>query len=474
MHRSHLGNTAAGAGWLERARRLVEEHDLEALRGWVQFHEAGFVDPQAGEALARRALDHARRQGDLDLELCALSRLGAALVDQGRIGDGLPYLDEAMAGSLGGEGADPVTVVMASCNTIRSCTTGARFDRAVQWIRAADRFTDRYGCPFLFASCRVHYGEVLMAVGDWAGADVELDAAARASRDALPPLHAEALGALAELRLAQGQVEEAERLVAGLEDQPATVAVTARLQLARGRPATAEATLRRWLAEAGEGGLEAMPLVELLGEAELAQDRHEAACERADRLVTTARRLGCEVAEARGARLRGRALVAGADPDAGRLDLDAALAAFTRLGMPLEAGRTRLALARALHDCTPDVAVDEARMALEAFEALGAARDVDAATALLRDLGVRAAYHGPRGEGPLTPREQEVLDLLAEGLSNPEVADRLYLSRRTVETHVGRVLAKLGLRTRAEAVAAAVRRADGDARGRPATGNYSS
>lgn len=472
LHRSHLGNIAAGTGWLERARRLVEEHDLEALRGWVHFHEAASVDPRAGEALARRALEHARRNDDADLELCALSRIGAALVDQGRVADGLRYLDEAMAGSLGGEGAQPSTVVMTSCLTIRSCTTGARFDRALQWIRAADRFTDRYGCPFLFVSCRVYYGQVLVAVGDWAQAEVELDTAARAARDALPPLHAAALAALAELRLAQGHLEAAEGLVAGLADQPSTVPVTARLQLARERPATAETTLRRHLAETGEDRLEVLPAVELLGEAELAQGRHEDARERGDRLIATARKLRCEVAEARGARLRGRAL-APADPELAHLDLDAALAAFTRLDMPLEAGRTRLALARALSNHVPDVAVDEARRALETFEALGAARDVDAAAALLRDLGVRATHHGPRGDGPLTPREREVLDLLAEGLSNPEIADRLYLSRRTVETHVGRVLAKLGLRNRAEAVAAALRLAT-DGAGRRATAVASS
>jgi DNA-binding NarL/FixJ family response regulator len=66
-----------------------------------------------------------------------------------------------------------------------------------------------------------------------------------------------------------------------------------------------------------------------------------------------------------------------------------------------------------------------------------------------------------RGGGTLTKREEEVLDLLGRGLSNPEISDRLYISRKTVEHHVGNILAKLGLRSRAEAAAYAVKEKSG-------------
>lgn len=97
-------------------------------------------------------------------------------------------------------------------------------------------------------------------------------------------------------------------------------------------------------------------------------------------------------------------------------------------------------------------------MALTVFEDLGAATDADAAAAWLRSAGAAAARVGPKGIGLLTKRELDVLELLADGPSNPEIAARLYLSRRTVEHHVASVLSKLGLRNRAEAAAYATRR----------------
>jgi DNA-binding CsgD family transcriptional regulator len=130
--------------------------------------------------------------------------------------------------------------------------------------------------------------------------------------------------------------------------------------------------------------------------------------------------------------------------------LEAALVAFQRIGLLHDEGRTRLELARRRSAIRPELAVADAKAALSIFDQLGAAPDGDAAAALLRSLGVRGRT-GPRDAGLLSKREQAVLQLLGDGLSNPEIAARLFISRKTAAHHVSSVLAKLGLRNRAEA-----------------------
>jgi DNA-binding CsgD family transcriptional regulator len=197
-------------------------------------------------------------------------------------------------------------------------------------------------------------------------------------------------------------------------------------------------------------------VIELLGQAEIALLDSGAAIERGRALVELGAVNACHPIVAHGERLLGHAL-ASTDVQAACTHLERALAAFTQAGIPYRAAQTRLLLAQVLGRSDRELAGAEARAALSVFEDLGAGRDADAAAALLRDLGVRAARTGPKNVGRLTKREQEVLALLGEGLSNPEIAERLFLSRKTVEHHVARILSKLGLRGRAEAAALVAR-----------------
>ena len=127
-YRMSLGDHAASRGWLGRAAGLVEELALGPLNGWVLVGRASLATdgghPQAGERHARQAREIARESGDADLELCAMSELGAALVELGRIEEGTALLDEAMAGALAGEGRGLDTVVLIACRTITSCSRG--------------------------------------------------------------------------------------------------------------------------------------------------------------------------------------------------------------------------------------------------------------------------------------------------------------------------------------------------------------
>jgi ATP/maltotriose-dependent transcriptional regulator MalT len=132
-------------------------------------------------------------------------------------------------------------------------------------------------------------------------------------------------------------------------------------------------------------------------------------------------------------------------------DWAGAAAAWDALGCPYEAG---LALLDG-----DELAI---RDALARFERLGARQTAARAARLLREHGVRAVPRGPRpstrrNPAQLTARELELLPLLAAGHRNAEIANRLFLSPKTVEHHVGHILAKLGVQSRADVAAAAAR-----------------
>ncbi len=229
----------------------------------------------------------------------------------------------------------------------------------------------------------------------------------------------------------------------------------AAIHLARGKTSLARDVLERALDQLDPNSATAAPLMALLVDVHLAENALEDADATVATLARCASRHASHYLRAAAALARGRVCLAAGTGDP-RACLREALAGFARAQLPMELARARLELANALLTDRPEVAMAEARAALEAFERLRAARDADAAAALLRSLGARPAS-GRRGGGLLTRREAEVLDLIGYGLSNLEIAERLFSSRKTVEHHVGNILAKLGLRSRAEAAAYAAR-----------------
>ena len=451
LYASVHGNVAAANGWMARAESALEGVEECAAHGWLTLDLAPWISDASERAqLAHAAIEIARRYSDKDLEFDAMSLLGEAYVASGRVAEGMTLLDQTMAAVAAGEvvGVGPTGEIY--CRLLSACERASDIRRAEQWLETATRFA-AWG-DFVPPTCRAHYGGILIARGRWEEAERELLAAVRTFETGYWASQLYPLLRLADLRVRQGRLEEAERLLEGIDWHSSAKRSLARIALARGELALAEDLARLCLESTLPSDPDCAQLVGLLVEVQIARGDVAAAEATLDQLVANS---GGDRTRAIAMLAQGRIRAARGDEQA-RADFQAAVESFSTVGLTLEAGQARVALARALASHAPAAAGVEARVALETFERLRAARDADAAAALLRDLGAPARTF-PKGYGTLTRRETEVLSLLAEGCSNAEIAERLYISRRTAEHHVARILSKLGLRNRAEATAYALR-----------------
>jgi DNA-binding CsgD family transcriptional regulator len=166
-----------------------------------------------------------------------------------------------------------------------------------------------------------------------------------------------------------------------------------------------------------------------------------------------------DVPSIEGAALRCRGLCE-RDPDV----LMASATAYGRGSRPLERALACEEAANVLEPQRSDEAIVMLGKAVEVYERLGAVRDLARANAALRRLGVRRGRserhrRAAWGWDSLTSTEREVVRLAAEGLTNAEIGERLFISRRTVETHLSHVFGKVGVSSRVQLAAEAGRRA---------------
>ena len=452
-----FGDWAVQSGWFARALTILDEAGEERPEaGWVLILRS-FSEPDfnAREELLRDAIALGRRFHDPDLEFEALAYLGGLFVMTDRAEEGMVLIDESLAAVCAGESTDLSVVDGIFCGFFWACELINDVSRAEQWMRAAADLIKRRNVVAAF--CRAHYGGILTAAGRWNEAETELKAAISHFDRGMPERRAAGLIRIADLRVRQGRLEEAVQLLDGLEQHPDAVRTLAALYLARREVSLARDLLERATESTGDDvpsvGESTMvgPLLALLVDVHLEEGRTDEAARAAERLDRIAVLQSVPYLKAASALAQGRVCSARGTGDA-RAFLHEALEGFARAQLPMEVARTRLEMARALATSSPEVAVAEAKAALDEFERLEAARHADAAAALLRSLGAPVRT-GPKGIGALTKREGEVLELVGAGLSNPEIGERLYITRKTVEHHVGNVLTKLGLRNRAEAAA---------------------
>jgi LuxR family transcriptional regulator, maltose regulon positive regulatory protein len=459
-HLDFKGAFSVATGWLRRAARLLEPLEPGPEQGWLAFQE-GYLAHLAGDsttarALARRAAEAGRRFGVADLEMLGLALEGGALVASAEVTEGMRCLDEASVAALEDGATVAISGAWAICFLVTACLDVRDYRRAFEWCDRIAEFGERHQSRYMMGFCRSHYGAVHLTRGRWTDAESELLAAAEDYARSRPALVGDALVWLAELRRRQGRADAALDLLDQVGERADAQVCRARLALDRGDALRAIELAERCLRQIAEDRrLERAPAVELLVRATIVRGDLSRAASALAELRTLDELVGTLPLRASARFAEGALAAARGDHEDARRCLEDATDAYERSGAVFDALTARVELARSLVSLGRlEVAEQEGRAAVEGLTRLGA--ELEAARAR-RVLAACTGAGSSSAMPAVTPRERDVLRLLAEGLTNRQIAERLAVSEHTVHRHVTNILRKLDLPSRAAAAAHAVR-----------------
>ena len=437
-----MGDLARCQGWVDRIGDLLEESGIDCVEqgylehglGMLRLFSAGDIAGahthfvQAGKIAARFA----------HRELAALARIaeGRMLIYLGDLPEGLALLDGAVVSIEAGD-LSPLATGDAWCTVIDACSELADFERCRAWTESFTRWCATQQELVLYRGhCFLHCAEVNELLGRWPEA---LDQARSACEHLAAPVNPQALGAasliegdLLRLMGDHAGAEASYRRASehGRDPQPGL----ALLRVAQGALDAGDAAIRRAVAEA-EDPVARARLLGAHAEIALAAGDVDAARTAAAELTELSSMFGTGLLRARARRATGAVLLAVGDASAALAELRAACNELNRLEVVHDAALARLLLSEA---CAALGDHDTAEMERAAAElALASLRPAPA----------------ERPAGDLTDREREVLVLLAGGKSNRAIAQELFISEKTVATHVSHIFTKLGVTSRSAATA---------------------
>ena len=464
------GESAVANGWLQRARRLLDGLPPCSERAWLEVREGSLClleegDPVRALALAAEGIRIAREAGNIDLEMLGRAVQGLALVASGAVSEGMSNLDEVNAAVIAGELTDRVAIGLAGCYLIAACERVRDYDRAAQWCKRLKEFCAKWGLRPLFAVCRTQYASICLWRGSWLEAERELCAARDELAASRPAMTGDALVRLAELRRRQGRLAEAAALVDQVPPHGAGLLERAELAFDCGDYRAAAERAEQYLRHVPTSNrTDRASGLEILVRALSGLEDWEHAKSALAELSSIAALVATLPLRAAASFASGYVAMGEDKADAARKCFEDAVDLYLRSGAPFEVGRTRIELARALGKVGRiDAAVEEARRAKTLLSELKAELESARAQSVLDTLATlqgtdRAAMSPKNKTGELTRREIEVLRLVAEGLNNRTIAERLFVSDHTVHRHLTNILNKLDVSTRAAAVAQAARR----------------
>jgi DNA-binding CsgD family transcriptional regulator len=445
------GERARGSGWFSRAQRLVEEHQYEGPENGLLLLPAGLGSLGAGNAEMaqinfKNAFETGKGYNDPDLTTLSLLGQGQALIQSGNIPGGLALLDESMV-AVESAHISALVVGIVYCAVIETCQKIFDIRRAQEWTAVLSRWCESQPdlVPFR-GQCLIRRSQIRHIHGEWSAALDEMQRACQIlSEPPGEPAAGEAYYQLAEIFRLRGDFQQAEKLFVEANNwarkpQPGL----ALLRLAKNEKEMAVNSIQNALDET-KTPLQRIKILPAYIEIMLAHDRIKEAGSAVDELKTFAEKYDAVFIQATTAYCQGTFFLKEDKPAAAAKMFRISFNLWNELNAPYEAASARLFLGIAYRDKGDH---DSARMEFTAaqwiFKELEAWPDLKKVEALI-DKKTDPDRHG------LTLREVQVLQLVSDGDTNKSIANKLFISERTVERHLSNIFNKLHVNSRTEA-----------------------
>lgn len=451
------GEMVRGGGWMGHARRLLDENPTDCVEeGYlflpVALAALGKGDTQGSIDAFNRAAEIGNRFGDHDLITLGHLGHGQALIRSGEGEKGVAMLDEAMVSVEAGI-LSPIVMGIAYCAVIEACMENFDLHRATEWTGALNGWCASHPhlVPFR-GQCLTRRSEIMMFHGEWRNAMEEASHAIDLlSKPAVEPAVGAAFYQMGDLYRLHGEYAKAEEAYQeannlGRKPHPGL----ALLRLAQGQIEGSKSSISNALKETRNLKNKCDALFACI-DIMLVDGNIEKARSTLTELKEITQGLDATLLHACSAQAEGAVFLGEGNVESALRFLGEARQMWEELKAPYETARTRWLIARAYRETGDE---DSARMEYQAarriLEQLQALPDIEK---IDRESKSRIDHT----THDLSKRERQVLGLIAEGKSNKSIADKLFISERTVERHVSNIFLKLDVASRSEATAYAFR-----------------
>jgi LuxR family maltose regulon positive regulatory protein len=446
------GEFAVATGWFQRAENLLDGTSDSWELGFIKILKARLAyEVDKNIDLAFKLIDETRVLSkslkSIEGEMVAGALKGFILVLEGQVSEGMPLLDEATLLAVTSEDADIKFTTITCCYLIDACERIRDYERAGQWCNTVKELCKRWNYREMFASCKIKYAGVLIWRGDWQDAEDELLSASSDLKKIRPLNVSAATVRLADLKRRQGKWHQAESLLNKVESHPLKPLFHAFLCYDKGdyedALILAEKYLRRF---AVNRKAERTTCIELLIRIYLKLEKIEEAETLLNELRDISDSINTLPIKAASLSAEGIFNLAQNKLNDARQCLEDALNIYDKIKSPFESAQIRMFLSDVLIKLNKFAQAEgELNSAITKFKGLGAEKDFEKAKSTLKNLYKGNIEDSERNKYEFTGRELEVLRLIAEGKNNEEIAEKLFLSVRTVEKHLTNIYSKVGV-----------------------------